>query len=106
MLRQMLLEHLIFLKQLEIIKQKKKLSHQLMIYGSAKYIPIDEKHSLNAQSPYAASKIAADQISLSYFRLWNSTYNHKTFQYIWTKTISAGCNSNNYCTNSYRKKSN
>ena len=38
------------------------------VYGSAKYIPIDEKHSLNAQSPYAASKIAADQISLSYFR--------------------------------------
>ena len=32
------------------------------VYGSAKYIPIDEKHSLNAQSPYAASKIAADQI--------------------------------------------
>ncbi|MAV82136.1 MAG: NAD-dependent dehydratase [Pelagibacteraceae bacterium] len=38
------------------------------VYGSAKYIPIDEKHSLNAQSPYAASKIAADQISLSYSR--------------------------------------
>ena len=37
-------------------------------YGTAKYIPIDEDHSLNAQSPYAASKIAADHLSLSYYR--------------------------------------
>ncbi len=35
-------------------------------YGSAKYIPIDENHTLNAQSPYAASKIAADHLALSY----------------------------------------
>ena len=32
------------------------------VYGSAKYVPIDENHPLNAQSPYAASKISADQI--------------------------------------------
>tara|TARA_A100001015_G_scaffold266216_1_gene315199 strand:+ start:549 stop:1532 length:984 start_codon:yes stop_codon:yes gene_type:complete len=38
------------------------------VYGSAKYLPIDERHSLNAQSPYAASKIAADQLSLSYYK--------------------------------------
>ena len=38
------------------------------VYGSAQYIPIDEKHPLNAQSPYAASKIAADQLALSYYR--------------------------------------
>ena len=36
------------------------------VYGSAKYVPIDENHPLNAQSPYAASKIAADQICLSF----------------------------------------
>jgi len=41
------------------------------VYGSAQYIPIDESHPLNAQSPYAASKIAADQISLSYFKSFN-----------------------------------
>ena len=41
------------------------------VYGSAQYIPIDEKHPLNAQSPYAASKIAADQISLSYYKSFN-----------------------------------
>ncbi|MDC0059787.1 GDP-mannose 4,6-dehydratase [Pelagibacteraceae bacterium] len=35
-------------------------------YGSAKYVPIDEKHPLVGQSPYAASKIAADQLALSY----------------------------------------
>jgi NAD dependent epimerase/dehydratase len=38
------------------------------VYGSAKYVPIDENHPLNAQSPYAATKIAADQLALSYFR--------------------------------------
>lgn len=38
------------------------------VYGSAQYAPIDEKHPLNAQSPYAASKIAADQLTLSYYR--------------------------------------
>lgn len=35
-------------------------------YGSAQYIPMDEKHPMNAQSPYAASKISADHLSLSY----------------------------------------
>ena len=38
------------------------------VYGTAKFIPITEEHSLNAQSPYAASKIASDQLALSYFR--------------------------------------
>jgi dTDP-glucose 4,6-dehydratase len=37
-------------------------------YGSAQYTPIDEKHPLVGQSPYSASKISADEISLSYFR--------------------------------------
>ncbi len=35
-------------------------------YGSALYTPIDEKHPLQAQSPYAASKIAADKIAESF----------------------------------------
>lgn len=38
------------------------------VYGSAQYVPIDEKHPLVGQSPYAASKIGADQLALSYFR--------------------------------------
>lgn len=37
-------------------------------YGTAQYVPIDERHPLVAQSPYAASKIAADQLALSYWR--------------------------------------
>lgn len=41
------------------------------VYGSAQYLPIDEKHPLNAQSPYAASKTAADQLSLSYYKSFN-----------------------------------
>ena len=38
------------------------------VYGTAKYIPIDENHPLSGQSPYAASKIASDQLALSYYR--------------------------------------
>jgi dTDP-glucose 4,6-dehydratase len=36
------------------------------VYGTAQYVPIDEKHPLQAQSPYAASKIAADKLVESY----------------------------------------
>jgi len=38
------------------------------VYGSARFVPITEEHPLNAQSPYAASKIGADQMALSYHR--------------------------------------
>lgn len=37
-------------------------------YGTAKYVPIDEEHPLTGQSPYSASKIGADQLSISYYR--------------------------------------
>jgi NAD dependent epimerase/dehydratase len=37
-------------------------------YGSAQYIPIDERHPVVGQSPYSATKIAADQLAISYFR--------------------------------------
>ncbi|MCX2683716.1 SDR family NAD(P)-dependent oxidoreductase [Campylobacter sp. MIT 21-1685] len=37
------------------------------VYGSACYVPIDEKHPLQPQSPYSASKIAADMMALSYY---------------------------------------
>ena len=37
------------------------------VYGTAQYTPIDEKHPLHAQSPYAATKIGADQLSYSFF---------------------------------------
>jgi len=37
-------------------------------YGTAQYVPIDEAHPMVGQSPYSASKIAADQIAISYFR--------------------------------------
>ena len=35
-------------------------------YGTAQYVPIDENHPLAGQSPYSASKIAADQLAFSY----------------------------------------
>jgi NAD dependent epimerase/dehydratase len=37
-------------------------------YGSAQYVPIDEEHPMVGQSPYSASKISADQLSISYHR--------------------------------------
>ncbi|GAB1367053.1 4,6-dehydratase LegB [Candidatus Cloacimonadaceae bacterium] len=37
------------------------------VYGTAQYIPIDEKHPLQPQSPYSASKIGADAIAMSFF---------------------------------------
>jgi NAD dependent epimerase/dehydratase len=37
-------------------------------YGSAQYVPIDEKHPAVGQSPYAATKVGADQLALSYWR--------------------------------------
>lgn len=39
------------------------------VYGTAQYVPIDEKHPLVGQSPYSASKIGADQVAFSY---WSS----------------------------------
>lgn len=38
------------------------------IYGTAQYVPINELHPVNPQSPYAASKSAADQLAISYYR--------------------------------------
>lgn len=37
------------------------------VYGTARYVPIDEKHPLQAQSPYSASKIGADAMAMSFF---------------------------------------
>lgn len=41
------------------------------VYGTARYVPIDEKHPLQAQSPYSASKIAADAMAMSFFNAFN-----------------------------------
>lgn len=37
------------------------------VYGTAQYVPIDEKHPLQPQSPYSATKIGADNLALSYY---------------------------------------
>lgn len=41
------------------------------VYGSAKYVPIDEKHPFKGQSPYSASKIGADRIAESFYCSFN-----------------------------------
>ena len=37
------------------------------VYGTARYVPIDEKHPLQGQSPYSATKIGADQLAMSFY---------------------------------------
>lgn len=37
------------------------------VYGTAQYVPIDEKHPIQGQSPYSASKMAADKMAEAYF---------------------------------------
>jgi NAD dependent epimerase/dehydratase len=41
------------------------------VYGTAQYVPIDEKHPLQPQSPYSASKIGADSIAMSFFNAFD-----------------------------------
>ena len=41
------------------------------VYGTAKYIPIDENHPLQPQSPYSATKIAADAMAMSFYNSFN-----------------------------------
>jgi dTDP-glucose 4,6-dehydratase len=41
------------------------------VYGTARYVPIDEKHPRQGQSPYSASKIGADSIAESFYRSFN-----------------------------------
>ncbi|MFW9994117.1 MAG: SDR family NAD(P)-dependent oxidoreductase [Candidatus Odinarchaeota archaeon] len=59
---------------LNILQAARDLSTELVIhtstsevYGTAKYVPIDEKHPLQGQSPYSASKIAADKVAESFY---------------------------------------
>lgn len=42
------------------------------VYGTAQYIPIDEKHPFQGQSPYSATKIGADRLAESFFRSFNT----------------------------------
>ncbi len=41
------------------------------VYGTALYVPIDEQHPLQPQSPYSASKIGADAIAMSFYNAFN-----------------------------------
>ena len=41
------------------------------VYGTAKYVPIDENHPYQGQSPYSATKIGADRIAESFYRSFN-----------------------------------
>ncbi len=42
------------------------------VYGTARYVPIDEDHPYQGQSPYSATKIGADRLAESFYRSFNS----------------------------------
>ena len=42
------------------------------VYGTARYVPIDESHPLQGQSPYSASKIGADKMAESFYRSFST----------------------------------
>jgi nucleoside-diphosphate-sugar epimerase len=41
------------------------------VYGTARYVPIDENHPKQAQSPYSASKIGADAMAMSFYNAFS-----------------------------------
>jgi NAD dependent epimerase/dehydratase len=41
------------------------------VYGTAQYVPIDENHPMQPQSPYSATKIAADAVAMSFYNAFN-----------------------------------
>ncbi len=41
------------------------------VYGTAQYVPIDERHPYQGQSPYSATKIGADRLAESFYRSFN-----------------------------------
>ena len=49
------------------------------VYGEAKYLPVDEKHELNPKSPYAASKLAAEEFCRTYHNLHGLNVNSMRF---------------------------
>ena len=60
---------------LNVLEEAKRLNTERVIatstsevYGTARYVPIDEKHPFPGQSPYSATKIGADRMAESYFR--------------------------------------
>ncbi|AOV08507.1 NAD-dependent 4,6-dehydratase LegB [Sporosarcina ureilytica] len=42
------------------------------VYGTAQYVPIDENHPLQGQSPYSATKIGADQLAMSFYKSFDT----------------------------------
>ncbi len=60
---------------LNVLEEAKRLGTERVIvtstsevYGTAQYVPIDEKHPFQGQSPYSATKIGADRMAESYYR--------------------------------------
>jgi dTDP-glucose 4,6-dehydratase len=43
------------------------------VYGTAQYVPMDEDHPLQAQSPYSAAKIAADQMAMAFYKSFGTS---------------------------------
>ncbi len=54
------------------------------VYGTAKYVPIDEHHPFQGQSPYSATKIGADRLAESFYRSFDPAGFHcASLQHLW-----------------------
>ena len=53
------------------------------VYGTARFVPITEEHPLQGQSPYSATKIAADQLAYSFYASFDLPVVIKTIMHHW-----------------------
>ena len=75
------------------------------VYGTAQYVPIDEKHPFQGQSPYSATKIGADRLAESFYRSFNLPVAIvRPFNTYSRKTVCACSDSYDYFTASGRKR--
>ena len=76
-------------------------------YGTAKFVPISESHPLNAQSPYAATKVASDQMALAFHRSFNMPVSIlRPFNTFGPQAICSGCYTDSHRANRVRAKRN
>jgi nucleoside-diphosphate-sugar epimerase len=72
------------------------------VYGTAQYVPIDEKHPLQPQSPYSASKIGADAMAMSFHLSFNlpltvfTTHCSAPVQHLWAAPVRPRSHSHHY----------
>jgi nucleoside-diphosphate-sugar epimerase len=67
------------------------------VYGTARYVPIDENHPLQGQSPYSATKIAADKLAEAFYCSYGvPVVIVRPFKHLWSASIYPRSHPNNH----------